>query len=288
MELFLLIFVSFAASWLTFFCGFGLGTMLTPVFYLLFQDLPLAIAATAIVHFLNNVFKFLLMKRSVDWKIVIPFGAAAIPAAFAGALLLGYFDDFTIVSYAIGSRNVNVYALNLFFGIILIGFALIELIPSWSLAFAKKRLWVGGAISGFFGGLSGHQGALRTAFLIKYNLKKEVFIATGVVVALLIDIVRTGVYFSTYDFSLLSDSWHLIVFSLAAALVGAVSGKFILKKIKLDTLNRTVSIAMLLFGLTLAIGLLNKDDKEGDSGGIQESAETAYTTGTGCEFGYYI
>ncbi|MBK6527290.1 MAG: hypothetical protein IPG07_18085 [Crocinitomicaceae bacterium] len=74
MELVYLILISFAASWLTFFSGFGLGTILTPVFYFLFNDLALAIAGTAIVHFLNNLFKFLLMQKSVDWKIAIPFG----------------------------------------------------------------------------------------------------------------------------------------------------------------------------------------------------------------------
>lgn len=257
-EIVILILVSFGASWLTFFCGFGLGTLLTPVFYLLFKDLPLAIAATAVVHFLNNVFKFFLMKKSVDWKIVAPFGIAAIPAAFLGALLLGYLEDYTLFTYTIGARKLSVNAINLFFGIILICFALIELIPSWSLAFSKKRLWVGGAISGFFGGLSGHQGALRTAFLIKYNLSKEVFIGTGIVVALLIDVVRSSVYFYNFDFDVFNDKWLLIGVSLLAALVGAITGKIVLKKIKLVTLNYFVSIAMLVFGITLIVGLLNK------------------------------
>ncbi len=257
-DLFLLIIVSFGASWLTFFCGFGLGTLLTPVFYLLFKDLPLAIAATAIVHFLNNVFKFLLMKRSVDWKIAVPFGLAAIPAAFLGAFLLSYLEDFTLFTYTLSGQSFNVQIINLSFGLILIGFALIELIPSWSLAFSKKRLWVGGVISGFFGGLSGHQGALRTAFLIKYNLTKEVFIGTGIVVALVIDVVRSSVYFYSFEFNLFADKWQLITLSLIAALVGAITGKFVLKKIKIQTLNITVSIAMLVFGITLALGLLNR------------------------------
>ena len=45
-------------------------------------------------------------------------------------------------------------------------------------------LAAGGLLSGFLGGLSGHQGALRSAFLIKCGLSKEVFIASGVVIAL--------------------------------------------------------------------------------------------------------
>jgi uncharacterized membrane protein YfcA len=257
MDLFLLVIVSFGASWLTFFCGFGFGTMLTPVFYLMFKDMTLAIAATAIVHFLNNVFKFLLMKRSVNWNVAIPFGAAAIPAAFLGAYLATKIDNQIIYEYLFMGRTMQIDLLNFVFGIILVAFALVELIPAWSVAFSKKSLWIGGLISGFFGGLSGHQGALRTAFLIKYNLKKEVFIATGIMVALVIDVVRTSVYATSFNYVELSESWLLIVVSLIAALVGAITGKLFLKKIKLDLLNLIVAIAMLVFGITLAGGILN-------------------------------
>ena len=257
-ELILLILVSFGASWLTFFSGFGLGTMLTPVFYMLFGgDLSLAIASTAIVHFLNNIFKFILMKKSVNWKVVTPFGLAAIPAAFLGAMLLTQFEDFSLASYQIGEYTLNIMMMNLVFGVILIGFAMIELIPSWSLAFSKNSLWLGGVISGFFGGISGHQGALRTAFLIKYKLEKEVFIATGIVIALVVDVVRMSVYFTDYNFDSLGNGWVMVLVSLSAALLGAIVGRFFLKKINLKFLTSFISIVMIIFGLTLALGVLS-------------------------------
>lgn len=55
-------------SGLTLFSGFGLGTILMPVFALFFP-LPLAISATAVVHFANNIFKFGLMahRRIGEW-----------------------------------------------------------------------------------------------------------------------------------------------------------------------------------------------------------------------------
>lgn len=258
MDYFILILIAFGASWLTFFSGFGLGTLLTPIFYLIFQDMVVAIAGTAIVHFLNNVFKFLLMRRNVNWKIVIPFALAAIPAAFLGAKLVDKINNVQLLVYSIGDNQYEVFLLNLIFAIILIGFALIELIPSWSLAFSKQSLWVGGAISGFFGGLSGHQGALRTAFLVKYKLEKEVFIATGIVVALAVDIVRTSVYFNDYDLSSLKDSWVFVVIALSAALLGAITGKMFLKKIKMKFLTNFISVAMIIFGIALCAGFLNK------------------------------
>lgn len=257
MEIIILILVSFGASWLTFFCGFGLGTMLSPVFYMIFGNLELAIFATTIVHFLNNVFKFLLMKKSINWQVAIPFGLAAMPAAFIGAWLLTHFDDFVVVKYQLFGKEWSIMAMNFVFGIILSGFALIELIPSWSLTISKQSLWIGGFISGFFGGLSGHQGALRTAFLIKYKLEKNVFIATGIVVALIVDIVRSSVYFSDLDKSMDID-WKLVLISLTAALIGAITGRYFLQKIKLETLNIIVSMAMLFFGISLALGFLNR------------------------------
>lgn len=218
----------------------------------------LAIAGTAIVHFLNNVFKFLLMRRAVNWPVVIPFGLAAIPAAFAGAMLISYVNDVELLTYQIGTKTYEVLLLNVIFSVVLIAFALIELIPSWSLAFSKQSLWLGGAISGFFGGLSGHQGALRTAFLIKYKLDKEVFIATGIVVALVVDIVRSTVYFSQYKIGELSEQWYYIALALGAALLGAITGKLLLKKVKMKSLTIFISVAMIVFGVALSLGFLNK------------------------------
>ena len=260
MEIVILILVSFGASWLTFFSGFGLGTLLTPVFYFIFQDVVIAIAGTAIVHFLNNVFKFLLMRRSVNWKILLPFGAAAIPTAFLGAYLITEFDknDIMIATYELYDRSFSVYLLNVIYAVILIAFALIELIPKWSLSFSKQSLWVGGAISGFFGGLSGHQGALRTAFLVKYKLEKEVFLATGIAVAMIVDVVRLTVYSQKYKLHTLQDSWQYVIIALSAALLGAITGKLLLKKMKMKFLTNFISIVMIAFGLALSAGFLNK------------------------------
>jgi len=253
----LLFSVAFGASWLTFFSGFGLGTMLTPVFYFMFNDLILAISATAIVHLLNNVFKFILMQKSVNWRIVLPFGLTAIPAAALGAYISKHFNEKVILfDYNILEYTKEIQLINVLFGIILIGFALIELIPSWSVAFSKQKLWLGGVISGFFGGFSGHQGALRTAFLVKYQLDKFTFIASGIVIAMVIDITRIPFYFSDYSSEDFEAQWIHIICALAGALFGAIIGRYYLKKVKLNTLNIVVSLAMIIFGLTLGLGLL--------------------------------
>lgn len=81
--------------------------------------------------------------------------------------------------------------LKLVIGILIISFVVLELSPTFSkTALDRKWLPLGGMVSGFFGGLSGHQGAFRSMFLIKAGLEKEAFVATGVVLAVVVDLSR--------------------------------------------------------------------------------------------------
>ena len=79
--------IALLGSGLTLFSGFGLGTLLTPVFALFFP-IDIAIAMTAVVHFLNNLFKLLLVGRATDWSIVKQFGIPSVLAAILGAFAL--------------------------------------------------------------------------------------------------------------------------------------------------------------------------------------------------------
>src|SRR3989338_5161669 len=56
---------AFLAAALTLMTGFGLGTILTPVF-LLFYDVKIAILIVAVVHLLNNLLKFSLFSRHIN------------------------------------------------------------------------------------------------------------------------------------------------------------------------------------------------------------------------------
>ena len=77
---------AFLASGLTLFSGFGLGTLLFPVMALFFP-IDLAIALTAVVHALNNLFKFWLLGRHANRGVVVKFGIPAILSALAGGLV---------------------------------------------------------------------------------------------------------------------------------------------------------------------------------------------------------
>lgn len=257
MEIALITFVALAASVLTFFSGFGLGTILTP-FMAIFFPVETAIALTGIVHLLNNLFKFVLVRRHVDWPVVLRFGVTAIAGAALGALLLGIIPNQTaLLVWHAGSKAFEIRLLKLIVAALMIVFVLFELLPRLrSLQFERNKLMLGGALSGFFGGLTGHQGALRSAFLIKCGLSKETFVATGVVIASAIDITRLGVYAARLSTRLVEENLVLLISAIAAAFAGAWLGSQLIKKVTLNFVQYTVSAMVFSLAIALGVGLI--------------------------------
>lgn len=257
MEIVIVSLAGFLISILTFFSGFGLGTLLLPVFALFFP-LEISIALTAIVHFLNNLFKLILLRKHTDFKIGLKFGIPAILAALLGAQLLIYLGHFeSFFSYSLSNNEFQINLLNIIIGVLLIFFALVELIPSWSkIHFANNKLILGGILSGFFGGLSGHQGALRSAFLVNLGLSKESFIATGVLIACFIDIARLGVYFSNFPSSEISANINILLAAIFSAFAGALVGNTMLKKVTLEHLKLIVGGLLLILGIAIIMGII--------------------------------
>jgi len=257
MEYVIISLVAFLASILTFFSGFGLGTILLPVFSLFFP-IEIAIALTGVVHFFNNIYKLILVGKNANKNVLIYFGIPAVIASFLGAYILINITDLTpIYEYTIGERQFVITPVKLIISILLISFAIIELLPSLKkLNFPKKHLPFGGFLSGFFGGLSGHQGALRTAFLINAGLTKEVFIGTAVVISVFVDFTRLSIYATRFLNSSLSDNIPLILCATISAIIGAYYGNKLLKKVTLEFIQKLVAVLLIAISLALGIGLL--------------------------------
>lgn len=257
MEIFIITLAAFAAAILTFFSGFGLGTILAPVFAIFFP-IDLAIALTGVVHFCNNLFKIVLVGRNADKTVLIRFGIPAILASFAGAWLLLKMTEFPpLYQYYIGSHLYSVTLVKAIIAVLLITFAVLEIIPSFQkLEFNKNKLSLGGLLSGFFGGLSGLQGALRSAFLIRSGLSKEAYIATGVVIACLVDFTRLSVYATRFVSADLQNNLVLVISATIAAIAGAFIGNKLLKKITLSFIQKLVAVLLVIISLALGLGLI--------------------------------
>jgi len=253
--------VAFGAALLTFFSGFGLGTILMPVFAIFFP-VEIAIALTAIVHLLNNLFKATLIWKEINWKVVLWFALPAAAAAFGGALLLDRLAGQTdILTYEIGERTMKITVLKLVIAFLLVIFAVMEIHKRLEqIRLNRKFLPLGGLLSGFFGGLSGHQGALRSMFLLRAGLDKEGFIATGIMAAIVIDISRLSVYgtsfFAKHFRTLGDDSAMLLAAASLAAFAGSWFGRRVLRKITFRGVQLTVGILILLLALLMGAGII--------------------------------
>lgn len=249
-------------SGLTLFSGFGLGTLLMPVFAL-FVPLELAVGMTAIVHFANNLFKLILMGRHVDKAVALRFGLPAVVMALLGARLLTWMSDMEpLYVYHLGERVCTVTIIKIVIAVMMALFAVMGLMSYLKrLKIDQRHLPIGGALSGFFGGLSGHQGALRSAFLLKCNMPKEFFIGTGVVISCMVDLIRLSVY--THDVMtnqrinpLVEGRISLLGAACLAAFLGAFIGKRLMKKVTIQAVQWLVAAMLFGIALALSVGLL--------------------------------
>lgn len=240
MDILVVSIVSAAAGALTLFSGFGLGTLLLPAFAL-FMPAREAVAATAVVHLANNVFKLFLVGRDADRSVALRFGAPAVVAALAGAALLSRMGG----------------AVNEVMGALIIAFAVLDLAPSlFPASFDRRWLPLGGALSGFLGGLSGHQGALRSAFLIKAGLSRDAFIATGVWVAVMVDVARLSLYGATFLGDTPASIAPLVATACLAAFAGSFGGSRLARKVTLRSVRVVVGVMLVVIGALLAAGMI--------------------------------
>jgi len=257
MEIIIIAVAAFITAILTFFSGFGLGTILAPVFAIFFP-IDVAIALTGVVHFSNNLFKIALVGKKADKAVLLRFGIPAILASFLGAWLLLKITVLpTLYQYQLWGKDFEITPVKLIIAVLLITFSILEISPSFQkVQFSKNKLMLGGALSGFFGGLSGIQGAIRSAFLIKSGLNKEAYIATGVVIACLVDFTRLSVYASRVTAANLHENLTLLLSATLAAIAGALIGSKLLKKVTLRFIQLVVAVMLIVISVALGLGII--------------------------------
>jgi uncharacterized membrane protein YfcA len=221
------------AAALTVPAGFGLATMMTPLFLLWFEPHH-AIAGVALVHGAHNGSKSVLLKEHIDREALRRFGWALLLGALLGALL---------------QSTIPSEPLLLLVGIALIVLPLLKISESWTsirLPEAEDRL--GGFGSGFMGGLTGHQGALRAMFLKDRLPDKSAYAATAAVLALVVDATRIPVYL-WHDSSVLTEQTWLLVGFVFAALLGAQLGRRWLAAWETTTIQKGIVFGLVVSGV---------------------------------------
>jgi uncharacterized membrane protein YfcA len=197
--------------------------------------MPAAIAAIALPHAVATALRFWRLRQAVDWVVVKRFGLLSAGGGLAGALLYT----------RLGGRELTVALAGL---LILTGITgLTGLLTRWNSAHAAGLL---GAISGFFGGLAGNQGGLRSAALLTFRLAPPAFVATATATALLVDAARAPIYLWRAASELVT-LWLPIALATAGVLGGTLLGERVLLGMSPERFRRVVSVAILALGTLL-------------------------------------
>jgi uncharacterized protein len=215
--------------------GFGLSTVMIPVM-VLFYPLPEALLFVGIIHWFGDIWKLVLFREGIRWKLILSFGIPGVFATILGASLVFHISS-EILSHVLG----------------------VFLIVYVILLFAKQALhirqstasgMVGGALSGFSAGIFGMGGTIRSMFLLAFNLPKAVYLATAGAIALAVDTTRLVTYVRN-DAHLPSRLlWGMLLF-VPASFLGARLAKQVVDKIPQHHFRRVVVAFLMAVGIKL-------------------------------------
>jgi uncharacterized membrane protein YfcA len=219
--------------------GFGIGSLLTPAIAASVGT-KLAVAAVSIPHAIGTSIRFWRFRRDVDWKLVRSFGVTSAAGGITGALLNTW-----------ASSRV----LEIVFGCLLVlaGVSQVTGVAKrWRLRGALA--WIGGALSGFFGGLVGNQGGIRTAAMLGFEVDKRQFVATTTAVALLIDMARVPVFIA-FEGGALMTLLPVIALATVGVVAGTLVGEKLLARIPEGIFRTLVGTLLLVLGISFLVGI---------------------------------
>ena len=237
MEIFLIALLTIVATFIGTLSGFGSSTIMLPV-VILFFPLPQALLFVGIIHWFNDIWKIILFKKGIQWKLLLGFGIPGIITSFLGASLA------VTTSAQVLSRILG--------GFLITYVVFFAINPTFKLAQTNLTSVSGGSLSGFFAGIFGLGGAIRGLFLSAFNLPKAVYIFTSGAIALAIDSTRLTTYYiggTRLESTLL---WGLLIF-IPASFVGAGIAKGIVDKIPQNKFRIVVASFLFLVGVKLLL-----------------------------------
>ena len=217
--------------------GFGIGSVLTPVFAPGLGT-KLAVAVVAVPHFVGTVQRLWILRRHVDRRVLLGFGITSALGGLAGALL---------------HASTSSRALTLVFGALLV-LAGVSQWTGWMgrIRWGRRAAWIAGALSGLFGGLVGNQGGIRSASMLGFNVPKESFVATATAVALFVDLARLPVYLVTQGEEI-AGAWRLVLVASIGVIIGTMLGVHFLRQVPEHAFRRVVAAVLVGLGLWMLL-----------------------------------
>ena len=217
--------------------GFGIGSLLTPLLAVHYGT-KLAVAMVSVPHLAGTAARFIGLRKRVDRRVFLNFGILSAAGGLIGALLNAH----------AGSK-----ALAMVFGCLLVFAALSGLTGFVDrMHFGRRTAWIAGALSGFFGGLVGNQGGIRSAALLGFDICKEALVATATAIGLIVDGARMPVYLAIESGRIFA-AWPILITTIAGVLPGTFWGVRLLRRIEERAFRRLLYTLILVLGVYMLI-----------------------------------
>ena len=213
--------------------GFGTSTIMVPILSL-FLPIPETLLFVGVIHWFGDIWKILFFKKGLNWKLILLFGVPGIVLSFFAAKLPLTLPE-SLLQRSLGLFLIA-YVVFLFFK------------PDWKIKPSTTTAVLGGSLSGFFAGIFGVGGAIRSTFLTAFDLKKSVFLFTSGVIGLLIDSSRISQYWLS-GIKIGSNLMTALIICIPVSLIGAYLAKKLVDKIPQKSFRLFIAVALLLEGL---------------------------------------
>lgn len=234
----ILFLITVMASSISTLAGFGLSTIMIPLMVFWFP-IGETLIFVGILHWFEDLWKLLLFRSGINWRIVLLFTIPGILATLVGAQVV------------VAAEHQH-YFLR-FFGLFLVAYATLLLTrPKIALAPTAITLTTFGGLSGLSAGLFGMGGAIRSMALTVFNLPKEVYIATSGLAAIGIDTARLSSYL-IQGIPFEHILFLTLILCIPASFLGANLAKKIVPLVSQELFRKIVVVFLLGVGIKLVI-----------------------------------
>lgn len=237
MDIFYIALLTLVASTIGTMTGFGTSTIMIPVLVIFLSPVEV-IFLVAIIHWFGNIWKVALFRKGFNLKLMALFGVTGLLTSYLGASI---------------SLEVESALLLRLLGVFLAAYAAFLIFQStFKIHAGNGAALFGGALSGFFAGMFGIGGAIRSMFLSAFDLPKAVYIATTGAIGLMVDATRIITYL-TGGATLPNQLWWCLLILIPISLTGAQMAKRIVDKMPREQFRTVIAVSLFAIGLKLML-----------------------------------
>lgn len=214
--------------------GGGLGILLVFAFTF-FTDIRTSVVIISLIGFVIQPAKIIQFYKYTRWDVVKWYAPSGVIMSFLGGMVL--------FSLPLRFVEVAIATLCIAFVLLQLSHVKLKIVPT------PGMLLILGAINGVIGGMIGEGTLVRSPVLLAMGFRKEVFIGTSSVIALLMNMGKVSAYIPNIEWS--RDIVILLACAVPLTFLGVFIGKKCLKYVSGDVFEKMLLCVILTGALKL-------------------------------------